>query len=80
MAIALFNRVRPRAEVPVVEGDVKTDAEAASSQTSSVDEKVPEYMAADKEAFTPDAQGGVQAIEATTTVWTKTALFAVYVM
>ena len=87
MAIALFNRIRPRAQEPVVETEKPSqDAEVSATGATaraSLDEKDPSRFAhSDDDASTDDGetQDGVKGVEAITSVWTKRTLFFVYLM
>lgn len=76
----LFNRLkqvtRPT-EYPVAEEQKATDAEKPGLTT---EEKSASPSDADSEEFTPDAQAGVKAMEATTKVWSKSHLIIAYIM
>lgn len=74
MASTLFNKIRPTADVPIVDEKQPTDAEATPASPSSIGRD------SDSEDFTPDAQDGVKGIEATTKVWNKNHLILAYVM
>ena len=79
MSFALFNRIRPRADVPITEKDEKNDTEAISATGNAVNEK---YSVSDSDSgdFTAGAQDGVKKIEAITSVWTKNMLILAYVV
>ncbi|KAF2271118.1 MFS general substrate transporter [Lojkania enalia] len=66
-------------EVPVVEEHEAMDNKAVEAGHSPVVD-VTHPVDDNTEEFTPDAQGGVKKIEATTIVWTRNHLIAAYVM
>lgn len=83
MSSTLFSRLRPRAPEPIVEDEKRPDAEAHRTDGASIDEKNPSRLGNDDDDTSTEgseAQDGVKKVEAITSVWTKSALIAVYVM
>ncbi|KAF5324632.1 hypothetical protein D9611_004406 [Ephemerocybe angulata] len=78
MTLTLFNRIRPRADVPAVVDEQRPDSEAPVDGRS-LDEKAPSTSSVDQSSE-DEAQDGVRKVEAVTAVWTKTTLIIVYAL
>ncbi|KAF4619758.1 hypothetical protein D9613_004732 [Agrocybe pediades] len=78
MSSTLFSRIRPQADVPIVEDDHRNDAESSSAH-GGVDEKNGS-LSSSSEEFTKDAQNGVKGVEAITSAWTRKMLIFTYIL
>jgi len=74
---SLFSKIKPQA-VPVAETPEKT--EDAEKRPESSEDAVASSQQANDDAISPEAQPGVQAIEATTSVWTTKWLVSAYLL
>ena len=74
---SLFSKIKPQA-VPVAEKPGQS--EDAEKRPESSEEAVASSQQANDDTISPEAQPGVQAIEATTSVWTTKWLVAAYLL